>query len=222
MKFIYHDQIGFVELSQFMGQDLTVVQTARVSYMKDEGKTELTERDKKLIQYLAREKHTSPFEHITATFRIKVPLFVRSQIMRHRTFSYNEVSRRYTSELIEVWSPYELRTQHQKSLQCSDGTLDDQTALELYRESMENSLSIYAELIKRGVARELARCVLPQSLYTTFYMTGNLHNWTKFIKLRIDPHAQPEIQVVAKAIQEDLQQLFPVSMSHLMGDSHDK
>ena len=217
MIFLYMDAIGFIELVQSSGSDNTVVQAARVSFINyeefKEFEPELSSRDKRLINYLAENNHTSPFEHNSITFRIKVPLFVRSQIMRHRTFSYNEVSRRYTSEKIEIWEPRRLRSQSDTALQCSDGDLDDELALEAYRESVAQSLKAYCKLIERGVARELARCVLPESTYTTFYMTGNLHNWIKFLKLRLDSHAQPETQVVASLIKEQLEELFPVSMN---------
>lgn len=218
MKYIYNDQIGFVEFVDSMGSDSTVVQAARVSFNKDEFKTELDQRDVKLVNYLAAHNHTSPFEHISATFRIKVPLFVRSQIMRHRTFSYNEISRRYTSELIECFRPDELRSQSKKDLQCSSGVLNDDYAINVFKASISSSLTAYAQLINRGVARELARCVLPQSLYTSFYMSGNLNNWFKFLKLRLDSHAQPEIIKVAEVIRDELKERFPVSMDALMKD----
>ena len=212
---LYHDGVGSVELIDHMGDDKRAVDAARVSFMRDDTNKELTDKDKRLIKFLTAHKHTSPFEHLTATFRLTVPLFVRSQIMRHRTFSYNEVSRRYTSENIQVWKPERLRRQSENNLQCSDGDLDNQTAMNMLHISLGASVKFFHELIKGGVSRELARAVLPQATYTTFYMTGNLHNWVKFLKLRNDEHSQPETRDAAHAIEEMLLELFPVTMQSL-------
>jgi thymidylate synthase (FAD) len=114
-----------VELIDYMGDDKRAVDAARVSFMRDNTSKTLTDKDKRLIKFLADHKHTSPFEHMTATFRLTVPLFVRSQIMRHRTFSYNEVSRRYTSENIQVWKPTAAEKQSTDNLQCSDGEIEN-------------------------------------------------------------------------------------------------
>jgi thymidylate synthase (FAD) len=212
---LYHDNIGCVELIDYMGDDKRAVDAARVSFMRDNTSKALTDKDKRLIKFLADHKHTSPFEHMTATFRLTVPLFVRSQIMRHRTFSYNEVSRRYTSENIQVWLPQQLRRQSIDNLQCSAGDLDNHLALNLVHMSILSSVDSYHDLINRGVSRELARAVLPQATYTTFYMTGNLHNWVKFLKLRNDDHAQPETREAAQAIEAMLSEHFPVTMQAL-------
>jgi len=217
MRYIYNDEIGLVELIDSMGSDERVVNAARVSFNKDvQHNAELSDNDKKLINFLARNKHTSPFEHVTATFRIKVPLFIRSQIMRHRTFSYNEISRRYTSDEIDLWFPEMWRGQSNKDLQCSSGQLTDVIADEMFESSVAMALQAYHSLLDRGIARELARAVLPQSLYTTFYMTGNLHNWSHFLKLRLDTHAQPEVRAVAEVIRDKLIILCPVSMCALL------
>jgi len=216
MKYdLYSDDIGSVELIDHMGDDKRAVDAARVSFMRDDTDKELTEKDKRLIKFLTAHKHTSPFEHMTATFRLTVPLFVRSQIMRHRTFSYNEVSRRYTSENIQTWTPEKLRRQSTNNLQCSEGELEHKTALRMFNASIFNSVQFYKKLIKEGVSREIARAVLPQATYTTFYMTGNLHNWVKFLKLRNDEHAQPETRDAAHAIEEILLELFPVTLQSL-------
>ena len=111
INYIYEDDIGCVELIDHMGTDKSAVNAARVSFLRDTKDQSLTARDKKLINYLVSHNHTSPFEHMTVTYRVTVPLFVRSQVMRHRTFSYNEVSRRYTSENIQTWKPIEFRGQ---------------------------------------------------------------------------------------------------------------
>ena len=215
MKYIYNDQIGSVELIDSMGADERVINAARVSFNRDNQEADL-EKVKKLINFLARNKHTSPFEHVTATFRIKVPLFIRSQIMRHRTFSYNEISRRYTSNQIELWYPDGWRGQSNKNLQCSSGEITDNVAHEIFESSVALALHSYNSLLERGIARELARAVLPQSLYTSFYMTGNLHNWCHFLRLRLDAHAQPEVRAVANAVRDYLVELFPISTHALL------
>ena len=140
-------------------------------------------------------------------------MFVRSQIMRHRTFSYNEVSRRYTSEKIKFWKPDEIRGQAKNNLQCSEGVLDSSEAESIFKLAAEFSFASYQQLLEAGVSREMARSVLPQGTYTTFYMTGNLHNWIKFIKLRDHDHAQLETREIAQQIKQALEVCFPNSMS---------
>ena len=206
---------GNVTLIDHCGNDLKVVNSARISLFKhDDYNTYITDRDIKLIEYLAEHKHTSPFEHNFITFHIKCPLFIAKHIMRHRTFSYNEVSRRYTSELIEFYYPAELRQQADKNLQASTDDLvkDHDKALSIFKESFNKSLEDYQRLIMLGVCREQARAVLNQSMFTTFYMSGNLHNFIKFLKLRMSPDAQKEIQWIAKDIYIILKELYPVSM----------
>ena len=215
---LYSDGIGSVELIDSMGTDKTAVNAARVSFLRDDTEKDLTEKDKRLIKFLTAHRHTSPFEHMVASFKLTVPLFVRSQIMRHRTFSYNEVSRRYTSENIQLWRPKELRRQSKDNLQCSDGDLRNDKALGIMNISLSVSLQYYKELLASGVSREMARCVLPQATYTEFYMTGNVHNWVKFLKLRTDEHTQPETREAALVIQHMLFKLYPVTMSELFGD----
>jgi len=212
----YGDGVGAVELVDHMGDDKRAVDAARVSFMRDDTSAELTDKDQRLINFLVSHKHTSPFEHMVATMRLTVPLFVRAQIMRHRTFSYNEVSRRYTSENLRLWSPSSMRGQSEKNLQCSSGTLKsdlNDDAIRLFNNVQESVLEVYESLIGLGVAREQARAILPQSLYTEFYMTGNLHNWVKFLRLRLDKHTQPETREVAEAIKTILTELYPVTMS---------
>lgn len=218
MSKIYHEGNGSAQLIDFMGSDKRVVDAARVSFLKDDhAESKLTDRDKKLIKFLAAHNHTSPFEHCLATFVLKVPLFVRSQIMRHRTFSYNEVSRRYTSEQIDFWKPDTMRGQAKDNLQCSEGTVESSEADSIFKIATEFSFASYQQLIEAGVSREIARGVLPQSTYTTFYMTGNLHNWIKFIKLRDHEHAQPETRDIAQQIKQKLEVCFPNSMEAYFG-----
>jgi len=200
-----------------MGDDLTVVNSARVSFNKK--KDILDEKDIKLIKYLAKHQHMTPFEHCTLTVIIKCPLYIRSQIHRHRTFAYNEVSRRYTSENLEFYQPDSFRIQHKTSKQCSAGDVSDETEKEaklISKQIEDTCLKAYNDLVNMGVARELARGLLPQSLMTEFYMTGNLRNWVHFLNLRMDSHAQKEVQDVAQPITKILFEKFPESAQALM------
>jgi len=195
-----------------MGNDARAAEAARVSFDGGSfGKDSLSERDVKLIRFLAAENHTSPFEHSTLSVSISCPLFVRSQIMRHRTFSYNEISRRYTSFNIEFYEFDGLRGQATKNLQCSTDELvpHSQELKALIEGHNKLALEVYNRLIKEGVAREQARAVLPQSLMTSFVMTGNLLNWVKFLRLRLDKHAQPECREIAQACCNILNLHFP-------------
>jgi len=209
-----------VEYIQHVGDDLTVVNAARVSFGKRKDK--LDSGDEKLLNYLAKHKHFTPFEHCSLTVNIKCPMFIRSQIHRHRTFSYNEVSRRYTSENLEFYTPETFRKQHGSSKQCSDGEFDNLVNDDL-RMEMDNwhqsALTYYNELINNGVAREIARGILPQNLMTEFWMTGNLRNWIHFLGLRVDSHAQKEVQDVANPILNIIKDKFPESAKSLFKHS---
>lgn len=215
---LYGDGIGSVTLVDYMGNDKRAVNAARVSLLNDEIEgfdNDLDEGDERLLAFLVREQHTSPFEHSSLSVRITCPLFVSKQIMRHRTFSFNEVSRRYTSKGLEFYIPQILRQQAVNNLQCStvDAVQDNRTALAVYQAQVNTALEAYNQLISAGVCREQARGILPQCLYTEFYMSGNLLNWFKFLRLRLHPHAQPEVQAVAQAILVLLRQYFPVTTS---------
>lgn len=208
-----------VEYINHMGNALTVVNAARVSF--GGSSQELTDKDKKLIKYLADHKHMSPFEHLTLTVKVSVPLYIRSQIMRHRTFAYNEISRRYTDKNLEFYIPDVLRKQHSNNRQASEGALDivDQSFAQVYIENLhKESLRIYNELIKIGVCREQARGVLPQNLMTEFYMTGNLRNWAHFIELRQHEGAQYEVQIVANELKTILKDKFGYAAEVLIGE----
>ena len=198
-----------VDYINHMGDELTVVNSARVSFA---GSSQtLEEKDKKLIKYLADHEHMSPFEHLVLTVKIKVPLYIRSQIMRHRTFSYNEISRRYTDKNLEFYLPKALRKQHKNNRQASAEDLDilDNGFIKLEIEDFHfDCLQFYNKLIKSGVCREQARGVLPQNLMTEFYMTGNLRNWAHFIKLREHEGAQKEVQEVADGVKKILLDKF--------------
>lgn len=198
--------------------DLMPVRAARASYGKED-KTGLDlSKDTKLMNFLAEHEHLTPFEYQHATFLVEVPLFIRSQIMRHRTFSYNEISRRYTSDDIAFWIPEQLRAQGKVNKQDSGETLESGLSNRLlhhYRLNVEEAEDAYNTMLRMGVAREQARAVLPQSLLTRFYMGGNLRNWAHFIKLRRDPHAQKEVRIVAERIATELAMLWPESCQAL-------
>ena len=213
---LFDDKIGAVEYVDHMGTDLTVVNSARVSFGVN--KHELDDKDKKLINYLIKHKHTSTLEHNVITFKFTVPLFIRSQHHRHRTWSYNEISRRYTDVDIKFYSPILFRTQHESNRQASKEELVDPkieltcSASSAVSAHNRSSLYLYNSLIKSGVCREQARGVLPQNLYTEYYGTCNLGNLLKFINLRIHSGAQWEIQQVAKACLSIASDLFPVTV----------
>jgi len=211
---IYSDGIGFVEYVDHMGSDLTVVNAARVSF--DSHKNTMNEKDEKLLSYLIRNKHFSPFEHCSITYRVKVPLFIRSQHMRHRTWSYNEISRRYTSSNIEFFFPAQLRRQAEKNKQCSDGAMVKyRFLLNVLKSHTEASHAVYDMMIEKGVAREMARMVLPQNMYTTYYATTKMRNLFEFLALRTDQqHAQPEIVQMALAMQKIAGHIWPISMKY--------
>lgn len=203
-----------------MGSDLTVVNAARVSF---NGSSDyLEEKDVKLIKYLAEHEHMSPFEHCSMTVLIECPLYIRSQIHRHRTFSYNEISRRYTSENLEFYVPLvdDIRQQSKSNRQASDGILDVEHA-DLIRDEMiqahSASLKLYESLLDAGVCREQARGILPQNLMTKFYMTGNLRNYAHFLDLRTHDGAQKEVRDIANQLEIILKDKFPVALNAIRG-----
>lgn len=223
-KYLYSDHIGCIELLNTMGTDKCIVDSARVSFNKDTPYSSiLEEKDKKLIKYLAKHKHTSPFEHCTMTFRVKVPLYVARQHMRHRTWSFNEVSRRYTSDNVEFYLPSTFRKQHEKNRQASvDSDIDPvlksikgvtltytSKASDLIKKHSRKSLQLYESLLNEGICREQARMVLPQSMYTEYWCTANLLNIIKFLKLRMPEESQWEIRRLAEEMSLFVKDMFP-------------
>jgi thymidylate synthase (FAD) len=226
---LYNDDIGKVELVQSMGEDITVVNSARVSFGVQ--KESIDDKDKKLISYLIKHKHTSTLEHNIATFRIKVPLFVRSQHHRHRTWSYNEISRRYTDNSMQFYIPTSYRTQHKSNRQASNIEDTINPPMAVYSVNLESklcneavdyhvrqSLSLYEDMVKNGIAREQARMILPQNLYTEYYATANLNNILKFIDLRTHEGAQWEIQQLAKSILDIITNIWPCTVNSYRDD----
>lgn len=230
--YIYEDGIGSVELLEAVGSDKTIVNSARISFGVE--KQELDDRDKKLIDYLVRHRHTSTLEHCFLTFKFVVPLYIRSQHHRHRTWSYNEWSNRYRDltkpeSAPQFYEPTSFRTQHKTNRQASNldkinpdlneysnatmvppstNLASDAIAMHHHR-----SVELFNKLIENGVCREQARGILPQNLYTSYIGSASLLNVLKFIGLRDKPEAQYEIQQVAKAMLVLMQEHYPYTIS---------
>ena len=206
------DGTGFVSLVDYMPRedlDKSIVDAARVSY--DPGSTKHTSTDRGLIRYLMRHWHTTPFEMVEFKFHIKMPLFVARQHLRHRTASVNEVSARYSEVKDEFFVPDEFRKQALVNRQGSGGVVDDNDiSVAAARAHAEMSHKMYMEMIGKGqVCREQARMVLPQSMYTEFYWKINLHNLMHYLHLRMEGHAQKEIQDYANMIYKLVKPLAP-------------
>ena len=214
---LFDDGVGKVDYISHMGSDITIVNSARVSFGKEV--EQISDKDKKLINYLIKHRHTSTLEHCTVSFRIKVPLYIRSQHHRHRTWSYNEISRRYTDVNLEFYEPKSFRTQHKSNRQASNAndlinpvTDQNNAYTEVVKAHHAKSLELFNNLIEAGVCREQARGVLPQNLYTEYYATTNLNNLFKFIDLRIHEGAQWEIQQLAKGMLDIVTELYPTTV----------
>lgn len=207
-------------LIQQMGGDLSVVNAARVSFAKQS--FSVTEADKKLIRYLAKHNHWTPFGHASATFLIKAPIFVARQLVKHQVgLVWNEVSRRYVDDEPEFWLPETVRGRAANVKQGSDDNLSPATqddARRAIETATQASLESYRELLRAGVAPEQARMVLPQNTLTEWWWTGSLAAWARVCQLRLDPHAQAETSEVALLISEQMGKAFPVSWSALMDD----
>jgi len=196
------------------GSDLTVANSARVSFAKESemeddawGPPKLKDKDAKLIRYLAREKHISPFGHCFATFRVKAPIFVARQLVKHSYLRWNEVSRRYVSDKPEFYEPEVWRGQSKDKKQGSEGVVD----VGDWGDANWACLKAYNDLLDMGVAPEQARMVLPQSLMTEWYWSGSLDAFARMANLRCKSDTQAETQEVAWAISLKMEDLFPVS-----------
>ncbi|NLF37840.1 FAD-dependent thymidylate synthase [bacterium] len=204
------DGQGWVGLIDQMGTETTIVNAARVSFGKMVDT--MTERDVVLMKYLLENRHTSPLEHMAFTFVVHCPLFVRSQWHRHRTWSYNEISRRYTEVDMEFYTPAVVRGQSADNRQASVDTLakekQDEARALIDRQNRE-SLALYEKLLGMGVCREQARGVLPQNLMTTFWASVDLGNLIHFLDLRDHEGAQWEIRQYAHAIKELVKPIVP-------------
>jgi thymidylate synthase (FAD) len=207
-----------MELLEVFGSDLTVVNAARVSFAKES--TEFSAQDEKLVVYLAKHNHISPFFHPQIRLRIKMPIFVAREWFRHQIgFARNEVSRRYVDTSPECWipTPDQIRERDPKLKQGSktNPVVDSDLVHHLMKTHINMNVMVYEDLLSRGVAPEIARCVLPQSMYTEFIETGSLAAYARLYKLRTDPTAQREIQDYARTLGELIEPLFPVSWKAL-------
>jgi len=205
---------GFVRLVDYMGSDDRIVQAARVSY--GEG-TKTYREDRGLIHYLLRNDHTSPFEQVVFTFHAKMPIFVARQWIRHRTARLNEISGRYSVMKDEFFVPTARDVAFQSSSN-KQGRSDEEVPAELAEELSgmieaqgKSSFAAYSGMIEKGMARELARMVLPLNLYTEWYWQIDLHNMFHFLRLRMDHHAQKEIRVYAEAMFDIVKKVCPVA-----------
>ena len=202
---------GFVRLVDSMGGDDAIVQAARVSYGQG---TSRVSQDRGLIRYLMRHRHTTPFEMVEFKFHCKMPIFVARQWVRHRTANINEYSLRYSEARDEFYTPDPEHIQFQSALN-KQGRMGDvpaemkQKVLDYFNEISERSFAMYTELNEAGVARELARAILPVNLYTEWYWKNDLHNLLHFVGLRSDSHAQYEIRVFSDAMAESVKAVAP-------------
>jgi thymidylate synthase (FAD) len=219
---------GHVDFISVMGDDLTVVNAARVSFNKESEwdiertwnfnvtSKELQEKDKKLIAYLAKHKHWTPFAHPQITLRIKAPIFIRTQLFKHKVgFVENEVSRRYVVDAPEFYIPKWRRKPTDGAKQGSsdfiqDALVEEQLEKE-YNTVIQGAIRTYENLLEQGVAPEQARSVLPQGTYTEWWWTGSLAAYARVYHQRSDPHAQWEVREYANAIGHIISPLFPVS-----------
>lgn len=220
-----------------MGNDLSVVNAARVSFAKESNWVELeahgftkdgkpfkdvtevlSEADRKLINYLAKHKHYSPFNHTFLSFRIKAPIFVARQLVKHEYMPWNEESRRYVDNEPEFY-PLQFRWKAEKVKQGSGTEVDAETqkaAEAIFWNSVDTALDAYNRLLAMGICAEQARAVLPVDQMTEWYWSGTLKAFHKMLGLRLDPHAQKEAQIVAQKIAPEIDNLFPVSFKALM------
>jgi thymidylate synthase (FAD) len=213
------DGKGFVELIDTFGDDLTVVNAARVSFAKETAIFE--ERDVKLINYLAKHNHITPFFHPQVRLRLKMPIYVSREWFRHTVgFARNEVSRRYVDTVPECYIPPvgSLRERDTNKKQGSKSTPieEEEKYIAVINDHAKYSMFLYDELLQAKVAPEVARGVLPQSMYTEFIETGSLYAYARLCKLRLDPQAQAEIRVYAEAVSALLEDRFPASWKALM------
>lgn len=212
--------LGYVRLVDYMGSDLSIVRSARVSYNAD-WRAGDERKDEKLLQYLLTNKHTSPFESVVITWEIKCPLFVRSQWHRHRTWAYSEVSARYTELDMGFYVPAldQITTQSADNKQMRTDVIHPKAEqFQVWiRSTCETAFQFYKDLLAAGCPRELARSVLPVAAYTRFFGTVNLHNLMHFLDLRLHPHAQYEIRVYAEALLKLARKVVPITMEHKYG-----
>lgn len=213
------DGVGCVELLESFGNDLTVVNAARVSFAKEV--SEFTDKDQKLINYLVKHNHISPFFHPQIRFRLKMPIYVAREWFRHTVgFARNEVSRRYVDDEPQIFLPSELRARDKNLKQGSkEGSIEhNEVMVQKIKDFTQQSLELYNTLLENQVAPEVARGILPQNMYTEFIETASLYGYMRLCALRMDPQAQKEIREYATAVSKMLETYYPASMKAF----HDK
>lgn len=199
-----------------MGSDLSVVNSARVSFGKAHTEFD-NKRDTKLVKFLAREKHTSPFGHAFASFHVKAPVFVARQLVKHKFLRWNEISRRYVDHAPELYEPA-WRSRSADKKQGSGGPMEISLDAEiLFHATCRNALTTYDRMIEEGVAPEQARSILPQNMMTEWYWSGSLDAFADMCRLRLKEDTQYESRVVANQISEVMGKRYPVSWGALMG-----
>jgi thymidylate synthase (FAD) len=211
-----------------MGKDLSVANAARVSFGKKSNldwsdpwsPPKLRDKDAKLIRYLAKHEHISPFGHCFASFHIKAPVFVARQLVKHKFLRWNEISRRYVDSEPEFYVPSGWRGKSADKKQGSEGSIDD-IRPSLAWNMVESSKQDYEYLLGKGVCPEQARMVLPQSMMTEWYWSGSLDAFADMCNLRCKPDTQAETRFVADAISEEMEKLFPVSWEALTKEKDD-
>lgn len=206
-----------VTLLDSSGSDLSVVNAARVSFAKESA--EMTDKDEKLIKYLAEHRHKSPFNHAFMSFRVKAPIFVARQLVKHEYLPWNEVSRRYVTDEVEVYLPEYWR---KKADNVKQGSSDDEVEYLTIvpMDAMRLSLSYYQKMIDDGVCAEQARMILPQNTMTEWIWSGTLYAFAKMCVLRLDSHTQKETREVAEQVSEFASKQFPLSWKYLVGHKH--
>lgn len=208
---------GLVRLIDHMGSDLSIVRNARVSYDAEWRAGEDEGKDAKLINYLVKNRHTSPFEAVHFTFEVKAPIFVFRQWHRHRTWSFNEISARYAALPEEFYVPAleQITTQSpsNKQMRTAEQHPEAGYVREVIATCNRQSFSCYRGMLSAGVPRELARSVLPVGTYSHMFATVSLHNLMGFLKLRLHEHSQYEIRVYAEAMLQIIEPIVPVSVA---------
>jgi len=220
---------GFIEVVDSLGNDLTVVNSARVSFGKR--KTKFDKSDERLVRYLAKHKHYSPFRHLQIQFHIKAPEFVMRQWYKHvvgiettsnsstKDHAWNEISGRYV-EYDEFYEPTEFRKQSEDNKQASDGLIELQSnTRSLWESTQQKCISAYKEMLSRGMAKEQARTILPLTLYTEVYWTASFQAVMNFIELRNEKTSQIEIQEYAKVLLDLMFEVYPMT-TKLWAEAH--
>jgi len=209
-----------VALVDHMGSDLTVVNAARVSFGKHSDV--LDEKDEKLITYLAEHGHWSPFAHAFIQFRIKAPIFVARQLVKHQVgLTWNEISRRYVDDEPEFYRPKVWRGRASNNKQGSEGVVKvGGTTQDVVAHTILMAQKHYRKLLEEGVAPEMARMILPQNTMTEWYWSGSLHAFARVCSQRLDHHSQQETQAIAALIHQHCQQLYPISWAALTKEQY--